>query len=240
MWAVAVWATPACIAGALGWNGIWGYTSAFGDYLVPLPIAGGALHVPSFVLALGAVWAWPRLSPGLAGILRGACAGMALVGAALLVDPERVYPVLTTDLEPHGRGSRNPLGLFILTDALWTLAWMLSQPALAVRLAPALPVALLLPAGYVAASLSTSALLHEPFRWGYPGHASARGDVVKWVYTRLSGDDPAFRNQARAFVAPSAPTINDKAEAAAFLFTNSLAVARRDESEGAPFPIGAP
>lgn len=40
---VIAWFTPAVIAGALGWRGIWGGTSAFADYLIPIPVSGGCL-----------------------------------------------------------------------------------------------------------------------------------------------------------------------------------------------------
>ena len=50
-WLVFAWVLPAAIAGALGWRGIWGSRSAFGDYLLPLPMAAGFLHL----LTLGGI-----------------------------------------------------------------------------------------------------------------------------------------------------------------------------------------
>ena len=49
-WILIAWPMPALIAGALGWKGIWGSGSALFDFLIPIPVAGGALHVPSFVV----------------------------------------------------------------------------------------------------------------------------------------------------------------------------------------------
>ena len=71
LWAAGAWVTPALMAGALGWSGIWGSGSAFGDYLIPVPVAGGALHVPSFAVALALAAAWPKLGEGAAALIRG-------------------------------------------------------------------------------------------------------------------------------------------------------------------------
>lgn len=54
---ILAWITPAVIAEALGWSGIWGGGSALGDYPTPIPVAGGVLHVPSFVVAAGVIFA---------------------------------------------------------------------------------------------------------------------------------------------------------------------------------------
>ena len=52
---IAAWLTPALIAGVLGWTGIWGTGSALVEFLIPVPVAGGVLHVPSFAVLLGIV-----------------------------------------------------------------------------------------------------------------------------------------------------------------------------------------
>ena len=52
LWCVGVWITPAVVAGMLGWPGIWGGGSAFGDLILPAPITGGIIHVPSFLTAI--------------------------------------------------------------------------------------------------------------------------------------------------------------------------------------------
>ena len=73
---ILAWITPALIAGALGWSGIWGAGSALVEYLIPMPVAGGVLHVPSFAVLIVLVlssrdWAGPRRSllPLIAGLL---------------------------------------------------------------------------------------------------------------------------------------------------------------------------
>jgi hypothetical protein len=75
-WLVFAWVLPAAIAGALGWSGIWGSTSAFTDYLLPLPVAGGFLHS----LPLGGIVGLLALSRGFPDALR------RLVPAVLAVD----------------------------------------------------------------------------------------------------------------------------------------------------------
>src|SRR5262245_4267905 len=38
LWLLLAWPTPALIAGALGWKGVWGSGSALADYLIPIPV----------------------------------------------------------------------------------------------------------------------------------------------------------------------------------------------------------
>ena len=110
---VLAWVVPPLIAGALGWRGVWGSGSALVDYLIPVPVAGGALHVPSFVLLLLLVAWGPQLSAKAAGRARALALGAALTGAVLLVPP------------PEWRPSQNPLGLFMVVDAVVALLSLL-------------------------------------------------------------------------------------------------------------------
>jgi len=223
IWATGAWITPALVAGALGWKGIWGSTSAFGDYLVPLPIAGGALHVPSFALALLAVKLWPRLPPGVAGLLRGTCLGTALVGAAMLVDLDDVALAWTTDLEWRGvPWEKNPVGLFWLSDSSWALATMLRRPSPKTLALPALALALALPSAYATVRILGSRELSRPFVLGWRDEARNRWESIHRVYTRLPVDDPGFRDAARRFAAEHAPERDVNAEEVAFYFTDSL------------------
>jgi hypothetical protein len=110
---ILAWVVPPLIAGALGWRGVWGSGSALVDYLIPMPVAGGALHVPSFVLLLVLVARGPQLSGQAAGRARALALGAALTGAVLLMPP------------PEWRPSDNPLGLFLVVDALVALLSLL-------------------------------------------------------------------------------------------------------------------
>ena len=110
------WVVPPLFAGALGWRGVWGSGSALVDYLIPIPVAGGALHVPSFVLLMVLVAWGPQLSAKAAGRARALALGAALTGAMLLLPP------------PGWRLSQNPLGLFIVVDAVVALLSLLGAP----------------------------------------------------------------------------------------------------------------
>lgn len=113
---ILAWMVPPLVAGALGWRGVWGSGSALVDYLIPIPVAGGALHVPSFVLLLVLVGLGPQLSAKAAGRARALALGTALTGAVLLMPP------------PAWRLSENPLGLFVVVDALVALLSLLGAP----------------------------------------------------------------------------------------------------------------
>lgn len=62
VWTLIAWPLPALIAGALGWEGVWGSGSALVDYLIPIPVAGGSLHVPSFLFCGLAAARMPSMS----------------------------------------------------------------------------------------------------------------------------------------------------------------------------------
>jgi len=228
IWALVAWVTPALVAGALGWNGIWGSGSALGDYLVPFPVAGGMLHVPSFVFAAVLALAWPAIAPGMAGALRGVCIGLALTGAAMLVDLERIHLALTTDIELVRLPlEQNPLALFVLTDALWLLVWSLFSPVAAQGWPVAVLIAVVLPAGYIAVNLA-GLRSGEDFVAGARLPGPERGDQRHWIYTSHSPDAAGFREAALAFVETWGPRRNVDSEDVAFYFTDSLTLVKRD------------
>lgn len=110
------WMVPPLIAGALGWRGVWGSGSALVDYLIPFPVAGGVLHVPSFALLMALVVRGPQLSAKAAGRARALALGAMLTGGVLLLPP------------PEWRLSQNPLGLFLAVDAVVALLSLLDAP----------------------------------------------------------------------------------------------------------------
>ena len=218
-----MWLTPPIVAGALGWKGVWGSGSAFLDYLIPIPVAGGVLHVPSFIVALLAVRAYGGLSEKGAAIVRGVFLGFALLGLAILIDVERLYLEATTDLSFTRIGwQQNPLGLFILSDSLWVFASMVRVPPLRTRLGPAVAATLLLPSMYLWVAVSGNTRLVDPFVRGQSLGRPERGDEIRWVYARLSFTDPTFRSAALAWIAAMRPETSVNDEDVAFFFTDSL------------------
>src|SRR5262245_6062241 len=94
VWAAFAWLAPAAIAGGLGWKGIWGSGSAFVDYIIPIPVAGGVLHVPSFAVTSVIVFTQPWRILG--GYARGILLAGALIGVATLLDLDRLHLAATT------------------------------------------------------------------------------------------------------------------------------------------------
>ncbi|MBK7473659.1 MAG: hypothetical protein IPI73_26500 [Betaproteobacteria bacterium] len=148
LWILIAWPLPALVAGALGWSSIWGSGSALGDYLIPIPVAAGALHVPSFVLCGLVVWIMPSLGARAAGLLRALLIGAALAGLLWLLKLDDILLAWQTHSTLSGSPwQQNPLGLFVLSDALIALlftAGASAGPWLRLELASALLV--LLPA----------------------------------------------------------------------------------------------
>lgn len=175
---ILAWMVLLLIAGALGWSGVWGSGSARVDYLIPIPVAGGALHVPSFVLLMVLVVLGPQLSAKAAGRARALALGALLTGGVLLLPP------------PEWRLSENPLGLFLAVDALVALLSLLGaprQPGLRLE-AGALLALLAMPA--LGAMVAWRALgLGESFVSGNATlsddrallsvHVEARGDITR-------------------------------------------------------------
>jgi len=231
--AIAAWLTPACIAGLLGWSGIWGAGSAFTDFLIPIPVAGGALHVPSFLALLFAMRAHGILQPRAAALLRAVLVGTAGIGAAALLDLEALHARLTTDLVQYSLPtSDNPLGLFLLTDALWGLAWTVRTPAWRTAALPAIGIACALPAAYVAWTLASNPRVDAPFLPGRSVPTEVRGDETTYVFTRLATDAPTFRAQVLEYVAHYRPESDVNVSDLAVFFTDSLGTAHT--GDGAP------
>ncbi|MBL8383809.1 MAG: hypothetical protein JNM90_12070 [Burkholderiales bacterium] len=237
IWSLLAWPLPAVLAGALGWRGIWGSGSAFVDYLIPLPVAGGALHVPSFVLAGVAVAMLPAAGSAAAARLRALLAGTALAGVLLLLDLGELGLAAATGATPAGSlWQQNPLGLFLACDAATALVcaalapqrpWLRADAAsAALALAP-----LALPLGLVLGASGTGAA--ADFLPGASRDGAVRGDAIALVFTRLDTQAPDFRARAEAWAAPLHPRLSVNSEDVAILFTRDLDAARRFEADRA-------
>jgi hypothetical protein len=231
IWLVVAWPTPALVAGALGWKGVWGSGSAVVDYLTPLPISGGIFHVMTLTLVsvlLATQARWPGILPGLA---RAILLGLALGGLALLLDIGRIYQALTTDAVLHRlHWQENPVGLFLLCDALlaqffaglfggrWPQGakeWLLS-----------LLVTAAIPAVSAAAMLNLDRSTGQPFLLTGNRPGPGRTDESIYVFTQQPVAALAFRQAAAAFAAQWDPRNNVNTEAVAVFFIPSLEAAR--------------
>ena len=224
--AIVVWLTPALIAGAAGWKGVWGTGSALLDYLLPLPVSGGVLHVPSFavfltlfLLARHAVvsrWAAPFAF------------ALALCALVLMVDSERLNAYLFTDYDPAGaviRFSKNPLLLFILTDALW-LGFLTMSRAKAPALVWAVPA--IAPLAVLATSIIGHVASGPQFEAIGGQYGERRGQEQVLVYTNQIYDEQLFTEWLSG-AGVLLPWESANAEHTQFVFTASRQqTARRD------------
>ncbi|MEQ8204630.1 MAG: hypothetical protein RIA65_00525, partial [Woeseia sp.] len=99
---ILAWITPAAIAGAMGWSGIWGTGSAFAEYLIPVPVAGGVFHVPSFVVAAGLIFACRNSTEGLYRYLPVIGFSVLAASLSLMLEFDRLHAWMFTDYEPAG------------------------------------------------------------------------------------------------------------------------------------------
>lgn len=187
------WVTPALIAGVLGWPAIWGNGSALLDYMFPLPLIGGMLHVPSFIVLTILILASNRTAFRLTG-LPAIALTISAIALSLQLDFDRINDVLFTDLQSNTpiKFGRNPLLLFVTTDAFFLCLWLLFRsvktPApwwLAVPVAPVIVVA------WQAVSYS---LAPAQFETGAAGESEIRGHELQLVYTNIEYDEQTFRD----------------------------------------------
>ncbi len=117
---ILAWITPAFIAGVLGWRGIWGNNNVVIDYLIPIPVAGGVLHVPSFALAaiiILTVHKWPK---SLADYFPLSAFVTVIAAQTLQLRFNILFDWLYTDSQTFPiKFNDNPLLLFVSFDALW-------------------------------------------------------------------------------------------------------------------------
>ena len=235
LWILIAWPLPALVAGALGWSSIWGSGSALGDYLIPIPVAGGALHVPSFVLCGLVVWNMPSRSARAAGRLRALLIGAALAGLLWLLKLDDILLALQTNSTLSGSPwQQNPLGLFVLSDALIALlftAGASAGPWLRLELASALLV--LLPAVLPLGMAFKFSRAGEPFMLGDSRQGKERGDEIVMAFTSLDVNAPDFRTRAEAWSAFQHPRLSINSDDVAILFTRNLDAARRFETSKA-------
>lgn len=220
IWLLAAWLLPAVIAGALGWKGIWGNSSAFFDFLLPLPLSGGILHVPGMAIVAAILISAERTrkTPRLLSLI---AVTTLLSALALQIDFERFNHWLFTDFEPSGSPLRldgNPLLLFVSCDALIVWLWSLGRSRAVSRrawgLVPLVPLAIV---GFQTLSYTTQGPVFEP---GASAYGEIRGNQTLLVYTDQSYDEGLFADWLlNSTVAP--PWASANVEHLAIVFTSS-------------------
>lgn len=219
---ILAWITPALIAGALGWSGIWGTGSALIEYLIPIPVAGGVLHVPSFAILAVIVMSSRGSENSSRSFLPLIALGIGAAAMTAMLDFDRLNGWLFTDYVPYGSPVRfdgNPLFLFVMTDAIWAGVFTLGigqrPPARSWIALPVVPLAVIAIAGW---HYKTGGPIFE-IGPGLPG--SARGDQLTLIYTSVSYDEPVLLEWLEAS-ALAPPWTNPNVEHEAIVFTNSL------------------
>lgn len=236
LWLPLAWVAPAAAAGALGWKSIWGSGSAASAMLLPLPIADGMLHLPSFlcVTALLATqpWSWRFGGYARALLLAGAIAGLAL-----LLDFGELLLAVTGDARIDLHWQANPLGLCILSDCVLAQffvgafggRWASTPGEWAVSLAIG-----------VVAPLGIAMLWAQPdprpvltfFQAGSkPG--PGRGDREHFVYSRVPVGASTFRSSAAAFADKLDPRYDASDEDVAVYFYESSEAAHAQRPDAA-------
>jgi hypothetical protein len=234
LWMILAWPLPALLAHALGWHAIWGSGSVGLDYLLPLPVAAGVVHVPSFVLCAIGLWQLPSLSAKAAGRIRAAAWGLVLAGLlGLLRLDEALLAWRSASLWSGTIWQENPLALFVLTDAglalLISIGHSTSAPdrdrvRLALRLIPGLSVLGL------AWQMAPSA---DAFLPGAVRPGTTRGDAQWMVFTAQNMQGAGFAQKATAWAQQWHRAGLGQGGDMAILFTDSRDASRRFQSERA-------
>lgn len=238
LWLLLAWTTPALIAGALGWKGVWGSDSAVTDYLIPIPVAGGAFHAMTFAgftVLLATQERWPALPRGLA---RGLLLGLSLCGLALLLDLQSIYNAITTDaVLARLRWEQNPVGLFLLTDGLIAQLFVGAFDGRWPENGREWALSLLVAAALPAAAAHTLVTQHPSYgkSFVYKGSRPGpnRGDEQVIVYTTLSVVAPSFRQQAESLAQQWHPARDMNSEDTAVHFLTGLQAAQLQDGKQA-------
>jgi hypothetical protein len=240
LWALVAWVTPAAIAGALGWKGVWGSGSAFADFLIPIPVAGGVLHLPSFIGVSLVLFTQPWAGR-LGGHVRGFLLAGALVGVAVLLDLDKLQLAVTTDMAGGRFWQQQPLGLFMVTDCAIGLIFvrMLGGrwPEGSREWVGSLVIALAIPVVYAAAALQADPRQQNPFVYAGERSTGQRGDGMVFYYSKLPPGSEVFRQAARAVLERHDPRFNMNAEDIAIHFHDSLASAQAQNSSAAKYTV---
>lgn len=234
-WVLVAWVLPPLIAAALGWEGIWGSGSALVDYLIPIPVAGGAFHVPSFLICTFVVARLPSLGEVAASRVRAVLLGITLAGVLWLLNLQGL--LLARQIGSTFVGStwqQNPLGLFLTSDGLLALAFTARAPQRPFVRLEALTVLLgLFPAALPIVMAWPDSMDDQPFRRGGGRFADTRSDETLVIYTHIPIHQTGFRKRAEDWASAASSFVHPRfridSEDTAVMFTNNADAASRGD-----------
>lgn len=231
LWLATAWFAPVAFAGAAGWKSVWGSGPAYLDYLLPLPITGGFLHVLTLSVVTAMLTTQHSWPPPAAGVARGLLLALALCGAVMLLDPGRLYLAATTDTAISGiRIRENPLALFLLSDSLLAQFFLPffgeRGPASRLQWASCAFLVIAAPALVLLSAIGADARTSQAFLLGAILPGPARSDEVVHAFTRLPMDKESFRAAAAAWAAQRHPNADVNVEDLAIRFHRSLEAAQ--------------
>lgn len=217
------WLTPALIAEALGWNGIWGSGSALVDYLIPVPVAGGVLHVPTFAVSALIILNLHKWSAETARRIPVVAMAILILAQTVQLDFADLHDWLFTDFVPGTsvlRFSGNPLLLFVSTDAFWVTVYaLIAGHARALRY---LPLLLLLIPATVAGGVFYHKSSTGDFQYGVSMSGAFSGDEIVLVYTTRKYDPTEFNTWLNSSGVVMTPWDSVNARRQAVYFTRSM------------------
>lgn len=225
------WLTPAFIAALFGWSGLWGAGNAALEYLIPIPLAVGALHVPSFIIlsmVMLSCQRWPsRYSAHLAVI----ALGTALLSQCLQLRFDRLVAWFLTDYQgAHGipiKFRSNPLLVFIGCDAAWLALYALSQQYYS-RMRYWL-LLLLIPILLVAGAALQHTFSGPSFQRGLHMPVKDNGDAQRLIYTAQDFQPAVFLNWFKQQRLITKPEDNINEQHLSLVFVNSMQTAKWGE-----------
>lgn len=229
-WVVLAWVAPAAAASAMGWSSVWGSGSTFVALLIPIPVADGVLHVPSFVLVSAALLTQPW-ARSIAGLARGILLGGALAGLVMLVDVTELYAAATSDaMLRQVPWQQNPLALCVLTDCVIAQFFIGSfggrGPITRREWCASLVIAVAMPVFCAAAWVQTDSRMRQPLTLvgTQPGPERANDSYI--FHSRLPMDSDALREAGEKAAQDRDPRRSLYSEEVALLFFDSLEAAR--------------
>lgn len=220
-----IWLTPALIAGILGWSGIWGTGSAFVEYLIPLPVAGGVFHIPGLVVSIVALKILDNDDSRMRMLIGYAAFALLMIMLTLHIDFARFYSWLTTDYQPSGspiRFDSNVIYLFILTDAFWVwgYATLKGQRVNLIHLV----IFIVTPPIILLAQIAIQNLNGPTFKIGGHKIEENRGQQTQVIFTTASYDKARLLAWLDEQNFIGTPWLNPNTEQEAIIFTNSMQI----------------